>query len=65
MEIDKGIAKDCRYHCGKKVYWSKDDKYKDMKLRWVEADTDIYHGFKRCAELLKEQGKDVGVLKKK
>ena len=60
-----GIAtKKCRYGCGKVVYW---DNNRSEKIRWVEVDTEppTFHDFKRCAQLLKEQNKDVGVLKNK
>lgn len=53
----------CIYGCGKMVYW--DDSIVNKKLKWVESDTGILHSYPRCADLLKEQGKDVNVLKNK
>lgn len=54
-------TKKCKYNCGKEVYW--DNKITDSKIKFVEVDTKILHDYKRCAELLKEQGKNTKVLK--
>lgn len=56
------MAKDCRYGCGTKVFWNEDIP---GKLKWCEVNTGLKHDYPRCADLLKTQGKDVGVLKKK
>lgn len=49
--------KECKYGCGMPIYWSNEAKF------WVEADDlGIVHTYKRCAELLRSQGK---VLMKK
>ncbi|MDR4490842.1 MAG: hypothetical protein R2685_08065 [Candidatus Nitrosocosmicus sp.] len=55
----------CKYGCGKYVYWNESIK---GKLKWVEYDSgslNIIHNYPRCADLLKEQGKDLSILKKK
>lgn len=49
-------AKRCKYGCGTLVYW--DDKV-EGKLKWKEADGVTIHGYKRCADLLKSQGKEL------
>lgn len=53
----------CIYGCGKKIFWNPNLKIPNIKFQ--EFDTGKLHDYPRCAELLKEQGKDVGVLKKK
>lgn len=63
MNPDKPhTLKYCKYHCGTLVFW--DDTIQG-KLRWREPDGVTIHDYPRCAELLKQQGKDVSVLKKK
>ena len=57
------ITKPCKYGCGKKVFWNND--FKDSKIKWCEEDTGLLHSYPRCADLLKEQGKNTEVLKKK
>lgn len=56
------FVKECGGGCGKKIFWNT-RLMDNPKIRWCEVDTRLLHDFKRCAELLKEQGKDVGVLK--
>lgn len=60
---DRIDIKDCQYGCGKKIFWNPNIKI--PKIKYQEYDTGILHDYPRCAELLKAQGKDVGVLKKK
>ena len=44
--------KACKYGCGMRIYWSEEVGF------WIEADClGIVHTYKRCAELLKSQGK--------
>lgn len=47
------MTKKCMYGCGTSLYW--DDKI-EGKLKWVEPNG-IKHDYKRCAEILKQQGK--------
>jgi len=49
-------AKDCKYHCGKKIIW---DNSRTENIKFVEVDTGILHNYKRCGDLLKEQGKEL------
>lgn len=53
----------CKYGCGKKIFWNPNIKI--SKIKFQEFDTGMLHDYPRCAQLLKQQGKDVGVLKKK
>lgn len=55
-------SKECKYGCGKMVYW---DNNLDGKLKWREVDGGAIHSYPRCADILKSQNKDLRVLKKK
>ena len=56
------MSKLCQYGCGTKIFWNNN---LEGKLKWCEETTKLKHDYPRCAELLKAQGKDVGILKKK
>lgn len=55
--------KPCKYGCGKMVFW--DNTIKDKNIKYRETDTGQLHDYPRCADLLKEQNKDLSILKKK
>lgn len=50
-------VKPCRYGCGKKLEWRQEND--ETKGRFYETNSDIFHSYKRCKELLEEQGKVV------
>lgn len=54
------MNKPCIYGCGKNVFWN---NIIEGKLKWCEVDTRLLHDYKRCADLLKAQGKEL--IKKK
>lgn len=56
------MTKHCIYGCGKTLYWDDDI---EGKLKWCEVDTKLKHDYKRCAEILKEQGKQLIKQQKK
>jgi hypothetical protein len=63
MYLGNKKMKKCRYGCGKMVFW--DDSINDKKIKYRETDTGDLHDYPRCADLLKEQGKDLSILKKR
>lgn len=62
MKEEVKSKKLCKYGCGKMVWW---DDTIAAKIKWRELDTGVAHNYPRCADLLKEQNKDLGVLKNK
>ncbi len=48
-------TKPCKYGCGEVIYW--DNTILGFKPKWRETGSGKRHDYKRCAELLKEQGK--------
>lgn len=58
----KAKAKKCKYGCGMMIFW---DSNSTEKNKFVESESGMSHSYRRCAELLKEQNKDVKVLDKK
>lgn len=56
MSYSRKVDKKCINGCGKDIYWDK--SIEDSKLKWAECDSGIHHTYKRCADVLKSQGKD-------
>lgn len=54
LSFQRRVDKVCQYGCGKELFW---DKTEPGKLKWVECESGILHDYKRCAELLKREGK--------
>lgn len=57
MNPTKIDIQECKYGCGKKIYWNPNIKI--SKIKFMEFDTGILHDYPRCAQLLKQQGKDL------
>lgn len=53
------MAKLCKFGCETQIEWN------DEQKKFYESGTNTIHGFKRCAELLKQQGKQIPFPKEK